>query len=142
MMEVTMIERGSTTIWRVLAALLVVGLLLGAGAMVYRAGVDQGLAQAAIVQGEEGQGAVPGFRFYPGFYRPHFGFFPGFPLFGIFFFGLFFLFLLRWLFRPWGWGSRGHWHAHPHTHPWEDRPQGEPGPETQGQTGNPGSGQG
>jgi hypothetical protein len=127
-----MFPRGSI-VARILAAILVVGLLIAAGVLVYRAGFTQGWAQAALVSGEEGQRAVPGFPYYPGFYRPHFGFFPGFPLFGLFFFGLFILFLFRWLFRPWGWGHPGHWHAHPHTHHGEDRPQGGPG--TGGQAG-------
>ena len=110
-----MSERGSV-VWRVLAALILVGVLIAAGVYIYQAGISQGIAQAALVSKEGSPQPVPGYPYYPGFYGPHFGFFPGFSLFGFFFFGLLILFLLRWVFRPWGWRQHGYWHAHPHTH--------------------------
>lgn len=131
-----MVTRGTIFV-RVLAALLLAGILLVAGSAVYRAGYSQGYAEAALDAQSSGE-AVPqgrlGWRampFFPGFIRPYFGFFPVFPLFGIFLFGLLFLFALRVLFGARHWASPGHWHGHPH--PWgdpshaQDLPKHEPG---------------
>lgn len=118
-----MFDRGSFVL-RVVGALLLVGLMIGGGAIAYRAGVAQGIAQAPAVAdalsnaAEAGQPLpVPGYGYgYPYYgFRPHFGFFPfggilGFILFFFLFFGL----LRLIFFRPWVWhyGSmhgRGPW---------------------------------
>jgi hypothetical protein len=116
-----MFNRGSF-ILRLIGALLLVGLMIGGGAMVYRAGVAQGIAQAPAVAealsnfAENGQALpVPGYGYGYGYpyhgFRPHFGFFPfggilGFILFTFLFFGL----LRLIFFRPWGW-HYGHMHG-------------------------------
>ena len=137
-----MFQRGSI-ILRVFATLLLVGLLVAAGFMIFRAGQAQGYAMG-VAQAANGQQVAPGTNgapgtlpwMYPGslpgywpgyYYRPHFFF--G-PLFGIFFFFLFF-FLIGGLFRrAWGWGRpHGPWGHHyygPHPHGWGP-PPGEPG---------------
>ncbi len=113
--------RTSSIFVRFLAAVLLIGVLVAAGVWIYRAGFDQGMIQAALLSRENAPQAVPSLPYYPwGYGGPYFGFFPGFRLFGIILFGLFFLFIFRWLFRPWAWGSHGHWHGHPH--PWGEPP--------------------
>jgi hypothetical protein len=119
-------SRGGSIVLRILAAVLLVGILVGGAVWIYQAGFTQGAVQAQMT-GENAPQFQPGLPYSPwGYARPHFGFFPFFPLFGFFLFGLFFLFLLRWAFRPWHWGYGGSWHRHPHpegTPPWEkDRP--------------------
>ena len=94
-----------STAFRVLAVLLVVGLLAGIGISVYNAGVDQGLAQNVTATASGAPAVVYG---YPGYYG-HWGF--GFGFFGIFFWilGIFLIFgLLRAIFG-WGRWGRGRW---------------------------------
>ncbi len=142
-----MFRRGSI-IFRILAAILLVVLVLAAAGLAYRAGFSQGYAQAAILARGDGSQAAPGYPFFPGFWGPGFGFFPFFPLFGFFLFGLFILFVFRILFRPWHWGYAGHWPQHARdwgTPPWmKDRPEHESEPEAgpEAQTGEAGKGQG
>ena len=90
---------------RVLAVLLVVGLLAGIGISVYNAGVDQGLAQHV----EAAASGAPAVAYgYPGYYG-HWG--VGFGFFGIlvWILGIFLIFgLLRAAFG-WGRWGRGRW---------------------------------
>jgi hypothetical protein len=143
-MEVKM-ERRGYFIYRLLAALLVVGILAAAGVAVYRAGFTQGYLQAAAAAEEGGALTRPGSPYYPGFGWPRFGFFPFFPFVGFFFFGLLFFLFFRALFRPWHWGYPGPWHGYPPgwgAPPWaKDRPADQPGTESQPQPGGPGKGQ-
>jgi hypothetical protein len=91
------------TAFRVIAALLLVGVLVAIGAGVYNAGVSQGLAQN-VTAVASGAPAVA-YGYYPGFVG-HWGW--GFGFFGIFFWilGIFLIFgLLRAAF---GWGRGGH----------------------------------
>jgi hypothetical protein len=108
-------------VFRLIGALLLIGLAVAGGFMAYRAGVAQGIGQApevaqAIQQAaEEGQAApLPplygyGYRYGPyGFGHPHFfGFFP-FGICGSILFIFLFFGLLRMIFRPWGWRHYGH----------------------------------
>jgi hypothetical protein len=92
---------------RILAFLLLLGLLAAGGVAIYNAGVSAGIASDvgnAIASG----GAVP-VPYYPGPYYAHpWGF--GFPFFG-FLFGIFFLFLIFGLLRAVvGGGHHGRWH--------------------------------
>ena len=92
------------TAFRVLAVLLVVGVLAGIGVAVYNAGVSQGVAQQLVTTTASGAPAVV-YPAYPGYYG-HWGF-GGFGFFGIFFWilGIFLIFgLLRAAF---GWGRWG-----------------------------------
>jgi hypothetical protein len=92
------------TAFRVIAALLLVGVLVGIGAGVYNAGVSQGLAQNVTAVASGAPAAAYGY-YYPGFVGPHWGW--GFGFFGIFFWilGIFLIFgLLRAAF---GWGRGG-----------------------------------
>jgi hypothetical protein len=116
-----MFSRGSFVL-RLIGVLLLVGLMLGGGALAYRAGLAQGIARAPEVAtailnaAENGQPLpVPGYGYSYGYpyygLRPHFGFFPfggilGFILFTFLFFGL----LRLIFFRPWGW-HYGHIHG-------------------------------
>ena len=123
--------------FRILAALVLVGLLFAAGSAVYRLGYAEGWAGSAAVQaaGSGGQapnvapgyapGYGPGYPYNPGFFGPRFGFFPFFPFFGFCLFGLFLLCLFGFLFRgPRRWG-KGQGHSHPWgTPPW-DQGQGQ-----------------
>ena len=129
-------NRGSFVI-RLIGVLLLVGLMIGGGAMAYRAGVAQGIARAPEVAeafssaAESGQVApMPGYGYgYPGFgMRPHFGFFPFGGIFGFFLFILLFFGLMRMIFfRRWAWGygpmhGRGPWKGSGHhsgSPPWE-----------------------
>jgi hypothetical protein len=90
-----------STAIRVLAVLLVVGLLAGIGISVYNAGVSQGLAQNVTAAASGAPAVVYG---YPGYYG-HWGF--GFGFFGIFFWilGIFLIFAL--LRAAFGWGRWG-----------------------------------
>ena len=96
-----------STGFRVLAAILLVGLVAVIGVSVYNAGVDQGLAQnvAATASGS------PAVAYPYGYVGPHWGW-GGFGFFGIFFWilGIFLIFaLLRGIF---GWGRWGRHHGH------------------------------
>ena len=94
-----------STAFRVLAVLLVVGLLAGIGFSVYNAGVSQGLAQNV---GAAASGAPAVVYGYPGYYG-HWGF--GFGFFGIFFWilGIFLIFALLRAAFGWGRWGRGRW---------------------------------
>lgn len=100
------------TALRVLAVLVVAGVLVGIGAGVYNAGVSQGVAQSATLATASGTPAVIGW-YGAG---PHWGWgWGGFGFFGIFFWilGIFLVFaLLRFAFG-WGrWGRHGdHWNG-------------------------------
>jgi hypothetical protein len=89
-----------TTAFRVLAVLLVVGVLAAIGVGVYDAGVSQGLAQQVTVTAS---GAPAVGYYYPGY----FGWHGGFGFFGIFFWilGIFLIFAL--LRAAFGWGRWG-----------------------------------
>ena len=140
-MEVEMSNTGSFAL-RLIGVLILIGLLIGGGVMIYRAGVAQGIAQAPEVaqaiqkSAENGQVApVPpmygygyGYPYAWGYPRP-FGFFP-FGFFGAILFFFLFFGLLRFLFfRPWrmGWGYYGHRHGRPWGGPPWMRPEGEEG---------------
>lgn len=124
--------------FRVIAALLLVGLLAVVGIGIYDAGVGAGLAEAGRTAVESGAPA-PGV-YYPGPYYGHgWGYGHGFGFFGFFFLILgFFLFfgLLRAVFGwgrwggPGGWsrrdGPRGHldeWHRQAHDEPKGEEPK-------------------
>ena len=119
-----MFNRGSFVL-RTIGVLLLVGLMIGGGAMAYRAGVTQGIARAPEVAtaisnaAESGMGApMPGYGYgygYPYYgFRPHFGFFPFGGIFGSILFLFLFFGLLRLIFfRRWAWGY-GHMHRHGH----------------------------
>ena len=116
-----MFNKGSF-VFRLIGALLLIGLMIAGGAMAYRAGVAQGIAQAPVVAealssaAESGQVMpMPGYGYgYPGYgMRPHFGFFPFGGIFGFFLFIFLFFGLMRLIFRPWGW-HHGHMHRHGH----------------------------
>lgn len=130
--------------FRLLAALLLIGLLVAAGTLVFRAGFSQGYASGAAISSGEGGQAVPRvgpgypyYPYYPGFFGPRFGFFPFFPIIGFFFFGLLFFGLMRFLFWPRRWGHPGYWRGYGPP-PWaQEGPQGAPGtPEGQPQSSN------
>ena len=95
---------------RVLAVLLVVGLLAGIGFGVYNAGVDQGLAQNVNAAASGPPAVAYG---YPGYYG-HWGF--GFGFFGIFFWilGIFLIFALLRAAFGWGRWGRGRWGGYGH----------------------------
>jgi hypothetical protein len=96
---------------RFVAALALVGVLIAIGVGVYNAGVSAGLVQqgAAVASGAP---AVV----YPGPYVGHWGWGPGFGIFGIFFWilGIFLIFgLIRAAFGFGRWGhGRGDWGNH------------------------------
>jgi hypothetical protein len=117
---------GKGFVFRVIGALLLVGLMVAGGFMAYQAGVAQGVAEAPVVAtaisqaADNGAGAPLGYGHgygygHPyGFGRHHFGFFP-FGICGSILFVFFFFGLLRMIFfRPWhaGWGHHGHWGRH------------------------------
>jgi len=101
------------TFARVLAALVLIGVLVAIGVGVYNAGVSAGLATQVVAP--SGAPAV----YYPGPYAWH-GWGWGFGFFGIFFWilGIFLIFgLLRAIFG-WGrWGGRGY-------RDWSHKPNG------------------
>ena len=108
-------------IFRLIAVLLLIGLVAAGGYMAYKAGIAQGIAQApevaeAIQQSADDGQVVPpmygyGYRYHGFGYPHHFGFFPGGICFSIFFIFLFFGLLRFVFFRPWhrGWRHHGHW---------------------------------
>lgn len=86
-----MFRKGPFIVFRLIGLLLVIGLIVGGGAMAYRAGITQGISQApavasAISKAAENGQIAPVFPFmhghgyeygYPMMYsRHHFGFFP------------------------------------------------------------------
>ena len=113
-----MFNRGSFVL-RLIGVLLLVGLMIGGGAMAYRAGVAQGIAQAPEVAkaissaAQNGQGLpTPAYGYgYPFYgFHPHFGFFP-FGVLGLILIIFLFFGLMRLIFfRPWAW-HYGHMHG-------------------------------
>jgi len=133
-----MSRKGPFVVLRVIGFLVLVALIIGGGAMAYKAGVMQGISQAPAVAtaiskaAESGQSApIPpmygrefGYGYgYPMMYGHHFGFFPFGAICGsIFFLFLFVGFMKMMFFRRMMWG--GHFHHH-HRGP-DDRPWGGP----------------
>lgn len=107
------------TFVRVLAALVLIGVLVAIGVGVYNAGVSAGLATTVAAP----SGAAV--AYYPGPYVHGWGWGPGWGFFGIFFWilGIFLIFgLLRAIFG-WGrWSGRGY-------RDWDHRPNGYGGPQ-------------
>lgn len=118
-------KKGPFIVLRVLGLLLVLGLIAGAGAFGYKAGMAQGIEQspsvaAAIEKAAENGQAAPfaptygyGYPFGYGFHHPHF-FNPfGAVCFSIFFLFLFFGFMKMLFFRRmrhgWAHHGRGPW---------------------------------
>lgn len=95
------------TAFRVIAALLLVGVLVGIGFGVYNAGVSQGIAQNVTAVASGAPAAAYGY--YPGFLGPHWGW--GFGFFGIFFWILGFFLIFALLRAAFGWGRYGHHHG-------------------------------
>jgi hypothetical protein len=125
---------------RLLGALILIGLLVGGGALLYRAGQTQGylMGQAAAgAQAPSNSPALPPASGYPPYYYygPHwgfgFGFFP-FGFFGLFFGALLFFFALRLLIGPRRWYYHGPWRGDWQNHPYGPPPwtRGQPNPET------------
>jgi hypothetical protein len=106
------------TFIRVLASLVLIGVLVAIGVGVYNAGVSAGLA--TTVPAPSGAPVA----YYPGPYVHGWGWGPGWGFFGIFFWilGIFLIFgLLRAIFG-WGrWSGRGY-------REWDHRPNGSGGP--------------
>jgi hypothetical protein len=105
-----------------MGVLVLIGLLLAGGALLFRAGQVQGyqtgIAAGAAADGGEAPGTAPvtpyGPAYWPGHWPhypgPHFGFFPFFPfgwLCGSILLVFLVLFALRLIFRPWGWHHHG-----------------------------------
>ncbi len=138
-----MSHKGPFIFFRILGALLVLGLIFGAGAFGYKAGMAQGIAQAPAVAkaiekaAESGQAApVPpmyggyGYGYYPRMYgHPH-GFSPFGAICGSIFFLFFFMGLMKMMFfrrMRHGWEHHGHcggrdamfneWHKRAHAAP-------------------------
>jgi hypothetical protein len=113
--------------WRILLAVLLVGLLVLGGGALYRAGWAQGYQAAALAasaSGSEGAPVAPYYGVYPQY--PAFGYPPFFAPFwapfglclGVGFFFLL-LFLIGGLFRPHRWG---HWGGGPKHGDWQGGP--------------------
>jgi len=144
-----MFNNKGSFIWRLIGVLLLVGLIVGGGVMVYRAGVAHGIVQAPEVAealsnaAESGQVLpVPAYGYnYPSYrMRPHFSFFSFGGIFGFILFIFLFFGLMRLIFRPWGWNyghmyGHGHWKGHGRywgPPPWEH--EGHEGKEGEGKT--------
>lgn len=113
-------------VFRVIGALLLIGLLAAGGFMAFRAGEVQGIAQAPAVAtaisqaAENGQGVPPmmygygspyGYGYGMHGYGHHFGFFPFGAICGSIFFLFFFFGLMKMIFfrrMRHGWGHHGH----------------------------------
>jgi hypothetical protein len=130
-----MSHKGPFIIFRLIGFLLVIGLIVGGGTMVYRAGIAQGISQAPAVAAaiskatENGQVApVPpmigrgygdAYGYGPGYYpmmgHHFFGFFPFGAICGSVFFLFFFFGLMKMIFFRRMWGGYGY---HRHGPPW------------------------
>ena len=118
--------------WRILLAVLLVGLLVVGGGALYRAGWTQGYQAAALAAGASGSEGAPVAPFYgvypPGAFYPAFGYPPFFAPFGapfglclgIGFFLLLFL-LIGAFFRPHRWGPHK-WGGGPKHGDWQHGP--------------------
>lgn len=145
-------------IFRLLGMLLLVGLLIGGSALLFRAGESQGYALGLAASGKEltapapganpAPGMFPGYPFYGyGFYRPFFmPFFAPFGFFGGGLFLLFFFFVIGGIFRMLFWSRHAMWrngpgHSGPWAggpHPWGGQPDNPKAPEGQPNPGQPG----
>ena len=145
-----MSNRGSFFL-RSLGVLILIGVLLAGGALLFQAGQAQGYQIGVAAAGQAVNGETPGTAplvpygrgYWPYYARPPFGFFPFFPfggLCGSILMVLLVLFALRLIFRPRHWfyhgKGPGDWGEHPHEwgpHPWgpppwtRDQQQAEPG---------------
>ncbi len=106
--------------WRLILALLLVGVLAASGMALFRAGWAQGYQTGALSAAPSGSEVAPR----PPLYYPYpgYGFYPFFAPFGCFpIIGLFFLllFLFGGLFRPWG---MRRWYGHPGYSDWGHGP--------------------
>jgi hypothetical protein len=109
-----MFGRGSIVL-RILGTLVLIGVLVAAGALIFQAGQAQGYALGLAASGKVGQNVAPAvpapYPYYPGYWGPGFlgprFFFPFGPLFGLLFFGgvVFFFFVVGGLFRARRWGG-------------------------------------
>lgn len=113
-------------LWRVLLALLIIGVLVGGSMALYRFGWAQGYQAGAVISNGGSSGAAPQLPYYaypPRYFYPGFGFpfffFPFGPLLGIGFFLLFF-FLIGGLFR-FGRPRRYGWEGHPGDPDWREQ---------------------
>lgn len=119
-------------VFRILLAIVLVGILVSLGVFIYNAGVSQGLAASGTVPAPGGE-VQPSPYYWAPFYRPWgFGFFPFgfiFPLF----FGLLIIWAISGLFfrgrRHWGWRSHEPGEVPPMLEEWHrklhaDRPEG------------------
>ena len=148
LLEVKMSRKGPFIVFRLVGLLLVIGLIVGGGAMAYRAGVSQGISQAPAVAtaiskaAESGQVApVPpmmgreygyGYGYGPGhypMYGHHFGFFPFGAICGSIFFLFFFFGFMKMIFFRRMWGGRNGHHGppwmHQHDHDCEEKKDSE-----------------
>ncbi len=131
-------SQNGSTVFRILAALVLVAVIFGGGYMAFRAGQAQGYALGAAsdtspaVPAEQAYGPGPFVR--PGmmgyYHYPHMGFFGFIPM-------LIGLCIVFWLLRIVFWGPRhmhhhGPWGCGPYGHyPWPgEHPYGEPGKES------------
>jgi hypothetical protein len=97
-------------VWRLLFALLVIGVLVAGGTALFRAGWAQGYQVGALATAPGGSGNAPALPYYypPYAFYPPFGFHP-FGLFGLVFGFFLIFFLFGGLFRFLGWR---HWAGH------------------------------
>jgi len=119
-----MFKNGSF-VWRLIGALLLIGLMIGGGVMAYRFGYAEGVADAPEIAtviseaAEDGQPLpVPPMIGYGSSYanplmwmHPRHGFIPFGGVVGFFLLTLLFIGLMRMIFRPWGWHYYGHMHG-------------------------------
>jgi len=109
-----------SVVFRIIMALVLVGAIIGLGALAYNAGMAQGLALSA--QAPAGEGIQPAPLYYPLHYGQPFYGFGGFGYLGCLV-PLFLLFLVFFAFRGLFWGGSRHW-GYMHHSPWG---KGEPG---------------
>jgi hypothetical protein len=132
-MEVNMTKRGSF-IFRLLAAIVLIGLLAAGGYALYNVGYAHGFAEGAVAeipQAQDGFRMMPWFAYGHGLMRLHFGFSPFMGILGFLFVALLFFALLRLVFRPWGMHPM---YAHGYPPAWGTPPWARGNPITEGQT--------
>jgi len=112
--------RTGSLIIRFVLALLLIGGLVAAGAMLYRSGQAQGYALGFAASGQAVQQPLaPVMPYYPGhFFHPGMFFFPFFPLFGLLFWGFMVFFVFGRLIRHRHWHEAGGHPMHGFHHPW------------------------